>query len=95
MPLLKILNCEKTETCDLSRICALQTRMKALEMPLLIHGEITDPEVDVFDRNAIFMVGLRNDFHCLPVVKWECHRRALARAAFRLIGVPSYLGPSA
>ncbi len=30
-------------------------RMAALGMPLLIHGEVTDPEVDVFDREAVFI----------------------------------------
>ena len=24
-------------------------------MPLLVHGEVTDPEVDVFDREAVFI----------------------------------------
>jgi dihydroorotase len=30
-------------------------RMAALGMPLLIHGEVTDAEIDVFDREAIFL----------------------------------------
>jgi dihydroorotase len=30
-------------------------KMEALGMPLLVHGEVTDPEVDVFDREAIFI----------------------------------------
>jgi dihydroorotase len=30
-------------------------RMAALAMPLLIHGEVTDREVDVFDREAAFI----------------------------------------
>ena len=24
-------------------------------MPLLVHGEVTDPEVDMFDREAVFI----------------------------------------
>ena len=103
---------------------------------LLVHGEVTDPEVDVFDReavfidrvmqplrrdmpelkvvfehittkeaaayvmaadrytaatltpqhllynrNAIFMGGLRPHYYCLPVLKREEHRRALLAAA--------------
>lgn len=125
---------------DLSKISAVLTRMEAIDMPLLIHGEVTDPDVDVFDRealfierqlkplrqrfprlrivlehitpeeaatyireahqagdarlaatitphhlhlnrNAMFAGGLRSDFYCLPVVKRECHRRALVKAA--------------
>jgi len=29
--------------------------MATLAMPLLIHGEVTDPEVDIFDREAVFI----------------------------------------
>ncbi len=39
---------------------------------LLVHGEVTDPEVDVFDREAVFiervMEPLRRDFPALKVV---------------------------
>src|SRR5260370_1552941 len=30
-------------------------RMAMIGMPLLIHGEATDPEIDIFDREAVFM----------------------------------------
>lgn len=30
-------------------------RMAAIGMPLLLHGEVTDPEIDVFDREAVFI----------------------------------------
>lgn len=30
-------------------------RMEQVGMPLLVHGEVVDPEVDVFDREAVFM----------------------------------------
>ena len=125
---------------DLYNISAVLECMEAIDMPLLIHGEVTDPDVDVFDReaqfierhlkplrerhprlriilehitteeaviyiresyqggdqriaatitphhlhlnrNAMFVGGLRSDFYCLPVVKRECHRRALVQAA--------------
>jgi len=29
--------------------------MQKEEMPLLVHGEVTDPEVDVFDRESVFI----------------------------------------
>ena len=29
--------------------------MEAVGLPLLVHGEVTDPEVDVFDREAVFI----------------------------------------
>ena len=29
--------------------------MQELDLPLLVHGEVTDPDVDVFDREAVFI----------------------------------------
>jgi len=40
---------------DYQRISPVLERMARLGMPLLIHGEVTDPEVDVFDREAVFI----------------------------------------
>jgi dihydroorotase len=40
---------------DYDRIAPALERMAGLGMPLLIHGEVTDPEVDVFDREAVFI----------------------------------------
>src|SRR3954447_15117917 len=40
---------------DTDRIMPVLERMAALGMPLLIHGEVTDPEVDIFDREAVFI----------------------------------------
>ena len=114
---------------------ALET-MQKLGMPLLVHGEVTDPNIDVFDRekvfvdnvlaplrqdfpelkivlehittreaaqfvaeadrfiaatitahhllynrNAIFLGGIRPHHYCLPVLKRELHRQALVDAA--------------
>jgi len=46
--------------------------MQACGMPLLIHGEVTDPAVDVFDREAVFidtvLEPLRRDFPQLRIV---------------------------
>jgi dihydroorotase len=46
--------------------------MQELDLPFLVHGEVTDPEVDVFDREAVFiervMRPLRKDFPELKVV---------------------------
>lgn len=105
-------------------------------LPLLMHGEVTDPEVDLFDReavfiervmiplrkrypalkvvfehlttrdgvdfvrqdagptgatitphhllynrNALFLGGIRPHWYCLPVLKRETHRQALVEAA--------------
>lgn len=40
---------------DVTRIAKVLARMEKIGMPLLVHGEATDPAVDVFDREAVFM----------------------------------------
>jgi dihydroorotase len=40
---------------DLAQISGVLETMEALGMPLLIHGEVTDPSVDIFDREAVFI----------------------------------------
>jgi dihydroorotase len=46
--------------------------MQRQGMPLLVHGEVTDPSVDVFDREAVFierqLQPLRRDFPALKIV---------------------------
>ena len=128
---------------DLRLIEPLLDTMEKIDMPLLIHGEVNDSEIDIFDReavfiekyliplrqrhpelrivlehitteqavdyvadgddrlaatitphhlhlnrNAMFIGGLKSDFYCLPIVKRECHRRALVKAATS--GDPSF-----
>ena len=121
---------------DLAKCAAVLAEMERVGMPLLVHGEVTDPAVDLFDRepvfidavlapllarypalrvvcehittreavqfvasagdnvaatitahhllynrNAIFLGGLRPHYYCLPVLKREAHRLALIAAA--------------
>ena len=40
---------------DLRRCEAVFDAMEEAGMPLLVHGEVTDPDVDVFDREAVFI----------------------------------------
>jgi dihydroorotase len=40
---------------DYERVAPVLECMAELGMPLLIHGEVTDSEVDVFDREALFI----------------------------------------
>jgi dihydroorotase len=40
---------------SIDRVMPVLERMAALGMPLLVHGEVTDPEIDVFDREAVFI----------------------------------------
>ena len=40
---------------DIDKVMPVLERMADIGMPLLIHGEATDPEVDVFDRETVFI----------------------------------------
>ena len=121
---------------DLRKCHATLDAMQRAGLLLLVHGEVTDPEIDIFDReavfiqrvmqplrrdfpelkvvfehittaeaaqyvaeagphtaatlpahhllynrNAIFLGGLRPHYYCLPVLKKEHHRQALVKAA--------------
>jgi dihydroorotase len=121
---------------DLNLVSATLDAMQREGLLLLVHGEVTDPQIDLFDRekafidthltrlrrdfpelrivfehittreavqyvgeaganlgatitahhllynrNAIFLGGVRPHYYCLPVLKREEHRRALVSAA--------------
>ena len=121
---------------DIRKAYPALTAMQRCGIPLLVHGEVTDPAVDVFDReavfidqvmlpllrdmpglhvvfehittrnavqfvesaadniaatitahhllynrNAMFVGGIRPHYYCLPVLKREQHREALGEAA--------------
>jgi dihydroorotase len=57
---------------DLNKCKATLARMEKLGMPLLVHGEVTDTNVDVFDRETVFinrvMIPLLQDFPTLKIV---------------------------
>jgi dihydroorotase len=40
---------------DVARVMPVLERMAEIGLPLCVHGEVTDPEVDVFDREAAFI----------------------------------------
>jgi dihydroorotase len=40
---------------DLAKCERTLEMMEKLDMPLLVHGEVTDPAVDIFDREAVFI----------------------------------------
>ena len=40
---------------DVAKTYRVLERMEKLGMPLLLHGEVTDPSIDVFDREAVFI----------------------------------------
>ncbi len=57
---------------DLRRCHKTLEAMQTAGMPLLVHGEVTDPAIDIFDREAVFiervMQPLRQDMPELKVV---------------------------
>lgn len=57
---------------DVAHIYPVLERMQAIGMPLLIHGEVTDGDIDIFDREAVFieriLIQLLKDFPDLRVV---------------------------
>ncbi len=40
---------------DLTHCTEALARMSQLGMPLLVHGEVTDPKIDIFDREKVFI----------------------------------------
>ena len=57
---------------DIAHIMPALARMQGIGMPLLIHGEVTDSAIDIFDREAVFidriLTGLIRDLPDLKVV---------------------------
>ena len=49
---------------DLKRAYSVLAAMEKQDLPLLLHGEVTDPTVDVFDREAVFI-----DRHLMPLTR--------------------------
>ncbi|WP_372840616.1 dihydroorotase [Phaeovulum sp.] len=40
---------------DFDKVRAVLERMAEIGLPLCVHGEVTDPSVDIFDREAVFL----------------------------------------
>ncbi len=57
---------------DINRMSDVFESMQDTGMPLLVHGEVTDPSIDIFDREAVFidrvLEPLLRDFPALKVV---------------------------
>ncbi len=57
---------------DLEKIYPVLEVMQAIGMPFLVHGEVVDPNVDIFDREAVFietkLIPLRKQFPQLKIV---------------------------
>jgi dihydroorotase len=57
---------------DINRCYDVLRKMESVGLPLLIHGEVTDADIDIFDREAVFierhLKTLVNDFPQLKIV---------------------------
>ena len=57
---------------DIATLAPALEAMQRIGMPLLIHGEVTDEDVDIFDREAVFidrtLTQLVRDFPALKIV---------------------------
>ncbi|NQU55978.1 MAG: dihydroorotase [Rhodospirillales bacterium] len=57
---------------DMARVSGVLEAMQDIGMPLLVHGEVTDPEIDIFDREAVYiervLTPMLADFPALKVV---------------------------
>ncbi len=82
----------------LERVYPALAAMEKHGLVLSLHGEVTDPDVDMFDRERVFVDrllqrivrGLRPHHYCLPILKRETHRQALVSAAGH-VGQPEVL----
>ncbi len=57
---------------DIRRVFAVLEEMQLRQLPLLMHGEVTDRDIDIFDREAVFIERelsmLLQEFPALPMV---------------------------
>ena len=40
---------------DLDKVVGVLEKMAEIGLPLCVHGEVTDPQIDIFDREAVFI----------------------------------------
>lgn len=78
---------------DVRNIRSVLERMQEIGMVLCIHGEVTDPDVDVFDREAVFidriLSHLVRDF---PALKIVLEHITTAEAADFVVAAPETVG---
>jgi dihydroorotase len=57
---------------DITRIYPVLAVMEEIGMPLLVHGEVVDSDIDIFDREAVFietkLIPIRKQFPDLKIV---------------------------
>lgn len=78
---------------DIRRVYPVLDAMQKHGVPLLMHGEVTDPDVDVFDRERVFvereLSALAHDF---PALRMVLEHITTAEAAAFVRAAPAHLG---
>jgi dihydroorotase len=75
---------------DIAKIMGVLERMQDIGMPLLIHGEVTDHDVDIFDREAVFIERtLEPLVRALPALKIVFEHITTAEAAQFVADAPA------
>ncbi|CAN0618433.1 dihydroorotase [Burkholderia multivorans] len=81
---------------DLAKCAKTLETMQETGMPLLVHGEATDPSIDLFDREKVFidrvMTPLRRDFPGLKVVFEHITTKDAADYVRDADGAPGLIG---
>ena len=78
---------------DIRRLWPVFARMQAIGMVLCIHGEVTDRDVDIFDREAVFIERtLRPLLAAFPALKVVLEHITTAEAAAFVESGPETLG---
>jgi len=75
---------------DIRKADAVLEAMQEAGLPLLLHGEVTDPEVDVFDREAVFIERILAPLmHRLPRLKIVLEHITTRQAAEFVAAAPA------
>lgn len=78
---------------DIRNIHPALERMQAIGMPLLVHGEVTSAEIDVFDREAVFIDRVLDPLvRYFPALKIVFEHITTRQAAQFVADAPSTVG---
>ncbi len=78
---------------DLTKCYPTLEVMQELGMPFLVHGEVTDPEVDIFDREAVFIERVMQPLRAaMPELKVVFEHITTSEAADYVTAADRYVG---
>jgi dihydroorotase len=78
---------------SIAAIVPVLERMQVIGMPLLIHGEVTDPDIDIFDREAVFVERVLTPLlRDLPAIRIVLEHITTEEAADFVLAHPDRIG---